>query len=471
MKSDMSPPSISAPAEALWIRGELIRNMFQTVSQSQYSGMAAIPLFVTVLWADAPAGLVAWAVLAALVALVRWGILRRYARHAVAGSAREHRVFFDRYRWLWPLSGAVWGLTVALHFDRVPLESQFVCWLLLAAIGMFAVHTLSNHLPAMRAYLAGIALPALVIMGWRIGWERQFGAPAYQYWLVLLLLLCCYLLLRAGHWLHLTHRQNFRLQFRNVQLIESLTRQTKAALEVVAVKNRFLASAAHDLRQPVQALGLYADWLRAEPGLAHEIAPKIVESTKAVNALFDSLFDLVRLDSGKAPLNIAPVEIGPLLHELEVQYKPVATAKGLQLRLRVARGSGTVLSDRIMLQRIVGNLISNAVRYTNRGGVLLASRRNAGSCSIEVWDTGSGIPAEYQREIFQEFFKVPNHTGTNEGFGLGLSIVARLAHILGHPITLASRPGRGTVFRLLLVPTDPANAARRAALPQLASMP
>ena len=97
----------------------------------------------------------------------------------------------------------------------------------------------------------------------------------------------------------MTHRKNFELQFRNNQLIESLTRQTQAALDAVEIKNRFLASAAHDIRQPVHALSLYADWLGSEPELVHEIAPKIVESTKAVNALFDSLFDLVRLDSGK----------------------------------------------------------------------------------------------------------------------------------------------------------------------------
>jgi signal transduction histidine kinase len=260
--------------------------------------------------------------------------------------------------------------------------------------------------------------------------------------------------------LYETHRRNFELQFRNRRLIESLTRQTQAALEAVEIKNRFLASAAHDIRQPVHALGLYADWLGSEPELVHELAPKIMESTRAVNQLFDSLFDLARLDSGKIRLNIETVNVAKLLRDLELQYRPLAEAKGLQFRLRA--GAGTAVSDPILLQRILGNLISNAVKYTQRGGVLVASRATNNGLLIEIWDTGVGIPPTYQREIFREFYKVPSHAGTEDGFGLGLYIVARLTRILGHPLSLASRPGRGTVFRLLLEPTDAHAAAERA---------
>ena len=176
----------------------------------------------------------------------------------------------------------------------------------------------------------------------------------------------------------------------------------------------------------MHALGLYADWLGSEPELVHEIAPKIVESTKAVNALFDSLFDLVRLDSGKIKLNIEPVDLGKLLHDLELQYRPLAQAKGLQFRVHVT--PGTVISDPILLQRIVGNLISNAVKYTQRGRRAggLRGRGRAGCC-IEIWDTGMGIAPVHQHEIFREFYKVPSHAGTEDGFGLGLYIVARLA--------------------------------------------
>jgi signal transduction histidine kinase len=106
--------------------------------------------------------------------------------------------------------------------------------------------------------------------------------------------------------------------------------------------------------------------------------------------------------------------------------------------------------------------VSNAIKYTHHGGVLVAVRRTGALQRIEIWDTGVGIAPVHQREIFREFYKVPAHAGTEDGFGLGLYIVARLTQILGHPLTLASRPGRGTVFRLVLQPTDPQDAADRA---------
>jgi signal transduction histidine kinase len=179
----------------------------------------------------------------------------------------------------------------------------------------------------------------------------------------------------------------------------------------------------------------------------------------------------VRLDTGKIKLTIEPVDLGKLLYDLELQYRPVAEAKGL--RLRVHATPGTVVSDPILLRRIVGNLVSNAVKYTHRGGVLLAARGRGPVRRIEVWDTGVGIAPVHQREIFREFYKVPSHAGTEDGFGLGLYIVARLAGILGHPLSLSSRPGSGTVFRVILAPTDARAAADRAAasVAQLASIP
>jgi signal transduction histidine kinase len=155
------------------------------------------------------------------------------------------------------------------------------------------------------------------------------------------------------------------------------------------------------------------------------------------------------------------VSLAKLLHDLELQYRPLAEAKGLGFRVHLQ--PGTVMSDPILLQRIVGNLISNAVKYTQRGGILVASRVTARGRRIEIWDTGLGIAPVHQREIFREFYKVPSHTGTEDGFGLGLYIVARLSHILGHPLGLSSRPGKGTVFRLMLAPSNPGEAAERAA--------
>ncbi len=469
MKPDIQPFGATA-AEAQWVNGELIRNLMRTARSTQYIGFGLIALLLMVLWTNVSAlALGVWAALALGVAFLRLGVLRKYINSVESEDAAAQANYFARYGWVWPLSALAWGLTPLLHFDRATLADQFICWLILAGLGMFAINSFSSHLRTMRIYLHVLALIPAAVMFWRIGFELRFQGPTYHYWLLTLLLIYWQLLLQAGLRLHVTHRRNFELQYRNMQLIESLTRQTQAALDAVEIKNRFLASAAHDLRQPVHALGLYADWLGSEPELAGEIAPKIVESTKAVNALFDSLFDLVRLDSGKIRLNIEPVHLDKLLHDLELQYRPLAQAKGLEFRVHVV--PGTVMSDPILLQRIVGNLISNAVKYTARGGILVASRVTASGRRIEIWDTGMGIAPEHQREIFREFYKVPSHGGTEDGFGLGLHIVARLSHILGHPLGLLSRPGRGTLFRLMLNPTNPQQAAERAATVQLINMP
>jgi signal transduction histidine kinase len=458
----MEQPGVPGPsAEAHWVQGELVRNLMRTQRNTQWLGLLLVPIVVGVLWSDVtPVLLASWAALGLAVAAVRLLIIRRYEREVLHQGTEQHMAFFRRHRLVWPTSALVWGLTTVLYFDRSSLADQYICWLIMAGLAMFSINNLSSELATMRSYLTVLAVTALAVMAWRMAIELHFQGPSYHWWLVMLLVIFWQVLRRAGERLHDTHRKNFELQYRNNQLIESLTRQTQAALDAVEIKNRFLASAAHDIRQPVHALGLYADWLGSEPELVHELAPKIVESTKAVNQLFDSLFDLARLDSGKIKLNIDTVDLPKLLSDLELQYRPLCEAKGLRFRMHVQ--PGTAVSDPILLQRIVGNLISNAVKYTQKGGILVASRATPEGLRIEIWDTGVGIAPVHQREIFREFYKVPTHAGTEDGFGLGLYIVARLTHILGHPLTLASRVGRGTRFRLVLQPTDARAAAERA---------
>jgi signal transduction histidine kinase len=473
MKPDVTP-SIDTPAEAQWVEAELVRSLMRIARTTQAVGILLIPVFVGVLYDDHSAlALIAWAACAIGVAALRFAIIGRYVKEVVSLGPRANLQFFRRHALLWPASAFVWGITAALFFDRSPLSDQFICWLMLAGLAMFSINSLSSHLRTLFLWLDTLAVTSLAVIFWRVGVELEFHGPFYHWWIVALVVMFWQVLRQAGRRLHNTHRRNFELQYRNNQLIESLTRQTQAALDAVDIKNRFLASAAHDIRQPVHALSLYADWLGSEPELVHEIAPKIVESTKAVNALFDSLFDLARLESGKIRLNIEPVDLGQVLHDIELQYRPLAEAKGLDFRVHAM--PGTVTSDAILLRRIVGNLVANAIKYTQRGGVLLATRQRGAGRVLEVWDTGLGIPPMHQREIFREFYKVPGHAGTEDGFGLGLYIVSRLSTILGHPVSLASRTGRGTVFRLTLRPADAQLAAERASAAlaqlQLASLP
>ena len=471
MKPETAPPT-GTPAGSQWVEAQLLLSLMHIVLNTQVVGILLIAIFVGLLYDDASvAALGTWTACASGIAAVRFWMVRRYERDVRGSAPQEQLDYFRRHLLLWPASAFVWGMSTLLFFDRAPMSDQFICWLMLAGLSMFSINTLSSHLRTLYLWLDTLALTSLMVVAIRAGVDLEFKGPLYHWWIVMLIAIFWQVLRQAGLRLHNTHRRNFELQYRNAQLIDSLKRQTQAALDAVESKNRFLASAAHDIRQPVHALRLYADWLGSEPELVDEIAPKIVESTKAVNALFDSLFDLARLDSGKVRLEIGPIDLRQVLHDIELQYRPLAQARGLEFRVRVSPGS--VLSDGILLRRIVGNLVANAVKYTERGGVLLATRERGRERVLEVWDTGVGIAPEHQKEIFREFYKVPGHAGTEDGFGLGLYIVARLTAILGHPVTLASKPGRGTMFRVSLAPTDAKQAADRAATAtaQLVSIP
>ncbi|TFZ01340.1 sensor histidine kinase [Ramlibacter rhizophilus] len=449
------------PVDSDWIEAELVRSFMRAVTATQAVTALLMGVTAAMLWgAVSDAWLLVWLVAAVLVSLLRAVVLHRFNERLAGGEPAVQLAYFRRTAWVWPLSAVLWGGLTWLFFDTAPLTTQFIAWLILGGVAMFAVNSLAPRLEVVRQFINVLVLVMLGVTVWRVVVDLQLQGPYYHYWLMALIVIFWQVLQQTARRLHGTHRRHFELQFRNNQLIASLTRQTQAALEAVEIKNRFLASATHDIRQPVHALGLYADWLASEPELVNELAPKIVDATKAINALFDRLFDMARLDAGAVHLQIGEVPLDQLMADLELQYRPIAQAKGLSLRIRPARG--VVVSDRLLLQRILGNLVSNAIKYTERGGVLVGVRHEKGVPRVEVWDTGVGIAPANQRDIFREFYKIPIHAGTEDGFGLGLYIVSRLTAILGHSVSLSSRPGRGSVFRLLLTPADSAQAAARA---------
>jgi signal transduction histidine kinase len=198
----------------------------------------------------------------------------------------------------------------------------------------------------------------------------------------------------------------------------------------------------------VHALSLYADWLASEPEMGRDIAPRILQSTRAINELFDSLFDLTRIDAGNYKVRLQHVDVKQLMTDLAMQFEPVAQGKSLKLRIHAQ--PSTIWADPVVLRRVLGNLVSNALRHTSQGGVLLSLRRREGLLMFEVWDSGVGIAREHQHAIFQEFFRVAQHQGTEDSLGLGLTIVSKLATLMGYQLALNSIPGRGSVFRVML---------------------
>jgi signal transduction histidine kinase len=221
-------------------------------------------------------------------------------------------------------------------------------------------------------------------------------------------------------------------------------------------KTRFLAAASHDLRQPLHALGLLVAQLdgnviRSE---RRRIVKRVGEAISAMNELFDALLDISKLDAGAVAPDVTAFPLDPVLHKIENMFATLARDKGL--RLRVPPAGGWAQSDPILLERILLNLVSNAVRYTERGGILVGCRRRGETWRIEVWDSGIGIPKNQQQNIFGEFYQIADAGAEREGLGLGLAIVARLCRLLGHSLDLESVPGRGSRFSIAV----PAAAAQ-----------
>jgi signal transduction histidine kinase len=214
-------------------------------------------------------------------------------------------------------------------------------------------------------------------------------------------------------------------------------------------KTRFLAAASHDILQPLNAARLYASSLsegvnQIGPEERKNLARNVDVSLEAVEEIIGALLDISRLDAGATRPEISDVAVADLMGMLEIEFAAVARAKGLDLVF--VSTTLAVRTDRRLMRRLLQNLISNALKYTLNGRVLIGCRRVPGAVRIEVWDTGLGIPPEHQRAVFAEFKRLDQGARVARGLGLGLSIVERLGRVLEQPIGLRSRPGKGSVF-------------------------
>ena len=263
-----------------------------------------------------------------------------------------------------------------------------------------------------------------------------------------------------------------RVAQRTHELRDALNAQEQAKQEAEgahASKTRFFAAASHDLLQPLNAARLFTSALRQQPQLDEEVAllaERIDASFRAAEDLLDALLEVSRLDAGRYQPDIAAFSLSQIIEPMRDQFSVIAATRGLQLRVVPTRL--VVRSDAQLLRRIVQNFISNALRYTRHGGVLLGVRRHGGEASIEVWDSGPGISAEHLRVIFNEFQRLERPSPWGEkGLGLGLAICERMARILGHELYAESWPGRGSRFAIR-VPIETATtvSAARARVPR-----
>ena len=236
-----------------------------------------------------------------------------------------------------------------------------------------------------------------------------------------------------------------------------------------AAKSRFMAAASHDLRQPLSALSLYVGALESELAQPHrEVVKHMTGCITHLNELLSDLLDISRLQAKVVEPTVRDFDVGEVLDKIAAAHRPQAEAKGLALRYRRSDAAGC--TDPVLLQRIVGNLVSNAIRYSDSGGLLVACRRRAGKTWVEVWDTGIGVPSDKMEAIFEEFTQLGNcERNPAKGTGLGLAIVAKTAQLLNLAIRVRSQVGKGSVFAVELplgVAARSAEPRRHACVPQ-----
>lgn len=348
----------------------------------------------------------------------------------------------------------LWVSALWVDFEPRNLSTQMFCAMVAC---LTCVGSLNVMAPLPRAYWA-LAAPTLAALALQFAaLQTQAGAAAAA--LVLMgFLLSVSMVHRHARLLYHSHA----LRFEREDLLAQVERAAQG-------RSRFLAAASHDLRQPLQALGLLTHRLQAEVSgqAAGRTAQQIERMVEELGALVDGLLDVSRLDAGALEPHRVPMPLAPLLERLNASFALMAHPRQLQWRQRPC--NWWVRSDPVQLERVLRNIVDNALRYTERGGVMLAYRRRGDQVLVCVWDTGPGIPESEQARVFEEFVQL-NNPGRDrrQGLGLGLAIVARLCRLLGHPLTLRSRVGRGSCFSVALPRVEP-DAAALAAQAQAAS--
>jgi signal transduction histidine kinase len=438
-------PTAAAMGRIDWVDMQLVSVFMRDAVPVLYASLVISCVVGALLFSNVPTVQIGvWLLAQLAVMLARVWVVRVYHRDLSNVSGALLTLFLRRYEWLWPLSAFVWGCSAWLFFLRASTFDHFVCMLILVGVASMSVTSFGARLRCVLLFIDTLHVSVISVIAYRLltAWERL--PPINEItWIAVMVLLYWGLVRVGAKRYNSVLRSGFELQFDNTVLITSLTEKSRAALQAVSTKDRFIASAAHDLRQPVHALNLYAGWLADDLHLVEQLTPKIVRSTQVLNELFDSLFYFSGLST--EPLRVKPerVSLHLLLQDMKYQFEAVAVERELDLQMQCE--PGTLWTDPMLIKRLLGNFLTNAFKYTQHGSVVLSARSHKGKWRIEVTDTGPGIAEDQQKAIFEEFYRAPS-LGTEEGFGLGLAIVVRLSKALGHRVGLRSTVGGGSVF-------------------------
>jgi signal transduction histidine kinase len=453
--ADTEPPVHGAsgpadrPGRAGLVAAELVRAQYRNLPTAVavnviISALLCLPLQETVslerlLW---------WLSAIYAVAATRFFLWHRFNRTplSAANAQRWRRIAILGSG----VNGFTWGVGGIVLYAAHSPASQFLLLITQFGMGAGAAYASAPAFAAVMAYLVpSVLLSSIPFFMEGDSVHVTLGAMLFVF------------VAAATHFTYSISRTIARaitLRFENIELIQELRNQTldaeqarEAAEEANVAKSRFLAAAGHDLRQPLHALGFFVDALQEQslPPDGRVVVGNIRRSVDAMEDLFNSLLDVSRLDAGIVRPRIATIPLAPLMERVRLEYEPTARQK--DLTLSVVRNSLFVHSDPVLLERVMRNLVANAVRYTDHGRIVFGARRSVDVVRIEVWDSGRGIPQDKHREIFQEFRQLDNpQRDRRKGLGLGLAIVERLVKLLDHSLELRSQLGKGSVFAVSL---------------------
>ena len=435
---------MTVPAHTDDIGARILREQVDSMMRTSWSGAIAAFFvglgFWTIAWAQTgDRGALLWAALLHSCQLWRYLGCRRYLR--TPPEARDPAAAGNWYARALLVNASIWGLSPWLFFPR---DNALVTALMMLVLMGMTTGSIASLAPHRRALLS-FPIPVMLGLSSAMLWQGD----ALHLFMGVSALVYLYVNLDFGLQQHRLLTEALRSRYEKEALALRLEEQIAIARRASEERTRFFASASHDLRQPLHSLGLFGTALqrRLDGGAERTLADNLMQCVNALEMSFNEMLEVSRLDAGVIRARSEPVSVAALCRALDASFGPQAEARGLMLRFRP--GCHWVLGDPQLLERLLGNLVHNALKFTARGGVLVGARLRDGGVAIEVRDTGIGIPEDEQARVFEEFYQVGNpERDRAHGLGMGLAIVRRLADLMTMPLALRSQPGRGTLFRL-----------------------
>jgi signal transduction histidine kinase len=431
---------------------EILARGFRAYPRGIANGFVFAVLAAAYVWLGLPHEfLVAWLVASLAVGVARLRLSRAFLR---APPPPEELDKWARYAAIgYGGTGLLWGIlgAAAIHYAPEAREYILTIGFLIVLFPVLAMQSSAGHPNVFRAFVFCAMAPIILVSA------LEPVPPGGNYYLRLgLELMILAVTLAVGRSGNRLVAESIVMRHENLELVRELTRQKEELDKANLAKTRFLAAASHDLRQPMQAVVLLVENLRerAHEPAVRRVVESISTSVGAMSALLNEILDISKFDAGIVKPQRSVFPVASVLDRLRSAFAYPAAQHDLAFRVRPC--TAVVETDPILLYRILVNLTNNALRYTRKGGVLVGCRRRPEGLWIEVWDTGIGIPGDKYEDVFREFHQLANaQRDRDQGLGLGLAIVERTARLLGHPLKIASRVGRGSLFALQVPYGDP----------------